>query len=212
MCVTLKTTTGDEIANINGTTIYNGINVNSTAKSGLTIATLSSNNTEYSVYLNVTNETYKYKGNKIANINGKAIYNGIVVDNSSSPTTINGVPIRAGIKLGTITPKTTTGNIIATAVTEDNDNVILYSGIDAKALSTNIVNALTEKIDNVYSTLTEKIDNVYSTLLAKFDNYVKKSEANNTLAASSGYYIKSITQTNGKITSIVQDTLPRAYT
>ena len=212
LCVTSKTTTGVEIANINGTTIYNGINVNSTAKSGLTIATLTSNNITHSVYLNVTNETDKYKGDKIANINGKAIYNGIVVDNSSSPTTINGVPIRAGIKLGTITPKTTTGNIIATAVTEDNDNVILYSGIDAKALSTNIVNALTEKIDNVYSTLTEKIDNVYSTLLTKFDNYVKKSEANNTLAASSGYYIKSITQTNGKITSIVQDTLPRAQT
>lgn len=128
-------------------------------------------------------------------MNGVDVYNDVKVvhDTSKHMSYINEHEVWGGIKLGSVTPLTYTGNKIATAETAAG-NVTLFSGIDEAALSASILAAAQEYANALRSYVDEQLK-----------KYVLKSEANAALYADSGKVVTGIVQTDGKIVRITQD-------
>ena len=165
---------GDNIARINGKYIKNGLNLTGVDTEGKVIVNINGHPVrngivvkdqpsprvgrkmckiaDVDIYNNVnvddwTNNGAGKAGDRIANINGTDIYNGIVITDNEAlhQSYINGHAMLGGIKLGNLTNKTTVGDIVAEIETSDRIAYI-YNGINVKSLSNDIVSKLEAEI------------------------------------------------------------------
>lgn len=147
-------TTGNQIATLNGNAIHNGVVV----QKNTNVGRVACNIVGTDIYNNVNVDDFTNKlGGVIAEVNGKNIYNGISIEDEPSQY-LTYITIKrpdgsterhkvlAGIKLGSATQNTTTGDVIAKIETTDRV-VPIYNGINTNDLSSNIVAKLEAEIE-----------------------------------------------------------------
>lgn len=152
LVVTPQTDNGNIIANINGTDIKNGLKIENTTNIGQPICTINDIVLNNNVEVIAETESNEYRGDHIATINTRPIYNGIKIEDDveAYQTSINGHKILGGIRLGKVYSRTTAGNIIAEIEVPDGGGKInLYSGIDINTEKDEIISTLRAEIDNL---------------------------------------------------------------
>lgn len=171
------TDVGLPIATINGTQIFNGINLHDveTCDTAKPICKINDtqiyNNVDVTDHTNANAEVDKEFKQPIATVNGIDLYNGIQItdDVPDHQTYINGHKILGGIKLGSVNPVATQGNVIAEIESATKGLVQLRSGIIVDNVKNDIISLLRAEIEQ----LKKQHEADIATLRREMQQYVK---------------------------------------